>query len=190
VVDHGVSAWPFVVGFGALAVFVGIIWSIVYRQQKRTQRAIENAEREAAEWAGRNIAADQRDEFAARIKAASAKPTPAKPVAAVKAPLPAPEPFRGRVVLPTSVRPIPAPAPPVVMPTPVYVAPAPMPTPAPYRTVSRRDNTPAPRRRDDTPAPSSSYSSGGGGDFFSSSGGGGGGDIGGSFSGGGGGGDF
>jgi uncharacterized membrane protein YgcG len=62
VIEHGVPAWPFVVGFGVLAIVTA--WIIV-SVRRRTQKALEDANKaiqdvrtEAAELAGKNIDED------------------------------------------------------------------------------------------------------------------------------------
>jgi uncharacterized membrane protein YgcG len=213
VVEHPVSAWPFVIGFGVIGALVGVVWFISHRQQKRTQRALENAEREAAEMAQRNIR-DQRwaDEIEKRVgdippigkspevqkKVAEVPPRKSTWDDVIERARPQKSPLnhmvneaQKKVATRTPPRRSRTPAPvivtPQVIPVPIYVPPVYEP-PTPARSSFTRADTPAPtRRKDDTPAPSSFSSSSFGGGF---SGGGGGGDVGGGFSGGGGGGDL
>lgn len=192
VVEHPVSATPFVVGFGLLGGVIGVVWYFVHRNQKRIQNALENAQRETAEMAARNIRAAEREEVAT--------PRPAPSTAQYEHE--SMSPAAGRAATAARVRAMSNP-PAYAPPTTVIVdrgsnndfatglligqaAAARERTPAPvYRR--ERTPTPSPRYRDDSSSSSSSSSS-----FDSFSGGGGGGsfDGGGGFSGGGGGGDF
>lgn len=207
ITERPVSPWPFVIGFGILAGFVGVVWFFVHRAQKRTQRALENAERENAELAQRNIR-DQKwaDEIEKRVedKPSTRSITDTNKIVqnakvererkstwddVIERAKPKTPP-RGRVELP------PAPAVPrersysrgrTRTPSPVIVVPQIIPVPYSPPSYTRAD-TPLPtRRKADTPAPSTTSPS----SFGGFSGGGGGGDIGGGgFSGGGGGGDL
>jgi uncharacterized membrane protein YgcG len=200
VVEHPVSAAPFLVGFGVLASLIGVAAFFVLRAQRRTREALENSQRETAELASRNVRdQDWAEAVTARVGARRAVEKPR-----AYSPGSNPGVFReGHGFLPLA-------QPPAVvvdrsgndMASGILIGQAlSQPT---YRHESYRplprDVIPAPRsRRDETPAPSysssssssstSSYSSGGGSDYSSSSGGGGGGDFS-SSSGGGGGGDF
>lgn len=205
VIEKPVSAWPFIIGFGLLAAFVTVMIMIARRHQKKVTLALENAQRETAEMAARNIREQELFEKSVRTEPAPAKkvPEPFVPpprkntwddvLERAKPPEKMPVRRTERTATPT----------PVIVQSPnndlltgVLIGQATAPrhdhhysppsySPPPY--------SPPPRSRTPTPAPS--FSSGSGSSFKSFSGGGGGGSFdsgssGGSDSGGGGGGDF
>lgn len=88
VIEKPTPVWPFVVGFGLLGVVLLLVWRSIRRQQKRTQEIADDARRETAEVASRNIEAGRQDDFDRRLSgrrascgytspAAPAAPTPA-----------------------------------------------------------------------------------------------------------------
>lgn len=67
VVDHGVSPWPFVIGFGALTLLGYVLYRALRAKGDRIAEAAEDMKREAAEMASKNIEADVTAKFDASL---------------------------------------------------------------------------------------------------------------------------
>lgn len=75
-IDHPVPVWPFVTGFGGLAVIIAAAVLIFRRQQRKAMKAVEDVQREAGELASRNIQADKDRELTERLLEKASKPVP------------------------------------------------------------------------------------------------------------------
>jgi uncharacterized membrane protein YgcG len=189
VVEHPVSAQPFIVGFGALALLVALVAVVIYRLQKRTERALENSQRETAELAQRNIL-EERWESALRERVDGSASGARAGGASARGEL---RPFRGRVKLGPAPRGEVVVAPDssdlaagIIMGQAMRAAApyqhtwhpsAAAPAPAPQSYASTPSSTPTSSSWSSSSSSSSfdSYSSGGGGGSFDSNSGGGGG---------------